>query len=147
MIYERIVSTNDPDISHLTKVLSSPEISRYIKIDKNNYWNYVTTTENVYYFKVFDGDSLIAATHLELLDKTLYMDVMVVPEHQRKGIATKILNDIKSRKLSPDFERIEVSIDETNIASIALFEKSGFEFVSKDDELLNYIYHSNQQTI
>lgn len=147
MIYERVVSATDPDIPRLTKVLSSPEITRYININKNNYWNYVATAENVYYFKVFEGDSLIAATHLEISNKTLYMDVMVVPEHQRKGIATKILNDIKSRKLLPDFERIEVSIDETNIASIALFEKSGFEFVSKEDELLNYIYHSNQQTI
>jgi len=144
MIYERIVSVNDSDIPYLTSILKSPEIAHYINIDESNYWNYVTTAENVYYFKVFDSDSLIAATHLEISDKTLYMDIMVVPEHQRKGVATKILNDIKLRKLLPDFERIEVSIDETNIASIALFEKSGFEFVSKDDELLNYSYYAKQ---
>jgi len=72
------------------------------------------------------------------------MDIMVVPEHQRKGIATKILNDIKSRKLFPYFEGIEVSIDETNAASIVLFEKMGFEFVSKEGELLNYSYYAKQ---
>ena len=38
------------------------------------------------------------------------------------------------------FERIEVAIEEGNIASIKLFEKMNFVFLSKDGELINYVY-------
>ncbi len=140
MTYRRIVNTNDPDISYLASILKLPEIARFISIDENNYWNYVTQTENVFYFKVLDNDNLVATTHFEISDKVLYMDIMVIPQYQGKGIATEILIDIQSGKLSLDFDKIEISIDETNVASIALFEKMNFVFVSKQDELLNYVY-------
>ena len=143
MIYRRIDSQNDPDISYLDEILNLPEISRFINVDKNNYWTYVTNTENVFYFKVFENDVLVAATHLEILNETMYMDVMVIPMYQRKGIATKIIKDIQSGNIPFDFGKIEVSIDKSNTASIKLFEKMNFKFVSMEDELLNYVYAKN----
>lgn len=140
MTYQSIVSITDPDIPYLISILKMPEIARFISIDQHNYWNYVTSTENVFYFKVYDGGKLVAATHCEVLNKTLYMDIMVIPPYQRKGVATHIVKDIQCGKLPLDFEKIEVSIDETNEASIALFQKMGFVYVSKEDELRNYIY-------
>ncbi|MBR2613051.1 MAG: GNAT family N-acetyltransferase [Clostridia bacterium] len=140
MIYRRIDSQNDPDISCLDEILNLPEISRFINVDKNNYWTYVTNTENVFYFKVFENDVLVAATHLEILNETMYMDVMVIPMYQRKGIATKIIKDIQSGNIPFDFGKIEVSIDKSNIASIKLFEKMNFKFVSAENELLNYAW-------
>ena len=140
MIYRRIDSQNDPDISYLDEILNLPEISRFINVDKNNYWTYVTNTENVFYFKVFENDVLVAATHLEILNETMYMDVMVIPMYQRKGIATKILKDIQSGNIPFDFGKIEVSIDKSNTASIKLFEKMNFKFVSAENELLNYVW-------
>ena len=140
MIYVRMDSPNDLDIPYLVEIINLPEISRFISIDKNNYWTYVTKTENVFYFKVFENNVLVAATHCEILNETLYMDIMVFPEHRRKGLATNILKDIKSDKLPLDFDRIEVAVDESNTASIKLFEKMNFEFVSKQDELLNYVF-------
>ena len=140
MIYRRIETASDTDIPYLTEILNLPEISHFISINENNYWNYVTETENVFYFKVFNNDILVAATHCEISNKTLYMDIMVIPKYQRNGIATRILQDIKSGKLDIDYKKIEVSIDENNIASISLFEKEGFVCVSKEAELRNYVY-------
>ena len=146
MTYHRILNTNDSDIPYLSSILQLPDVSKFIRIDESNYWNYVTQTENVFYYKVFLNNELVASTHCEISNKTLYMDIMVIPQHQRKGIATSILSDIMSGKLQLDFDKIEVSIDEQNIASIKLFEKMNFKFVSKEDELLNYTYSLTKET-
>ena len=140
MIYKRIDNANDPDIPYLIEILKLPEISRFLSIDEHNYWTYVARTENVFYFKVFENDVLVAATHLEISNRTLYMDIMVIPTYQRKGVATTILNDIQSGTLLLDFDKIEVSIDKSNAASIKLFEKMNFKFVSAENELLNYAW-------
>ena len=140
LTYDRIVSLNDVDIPYLTSILSLPEISKFISINESNYWNYITRTESVFYYKIFVENNLVAATHIEKSNNILYMDIMVIPEYQRKGIATAILGDIISGKPQIEFDKIEVSIDEHNIASIKLFDKMNFIFVSKENELLNYTY-------
>lgn len=146
MTYHRILNTNDTNIPYLSSVLQLPDVSKFISIDESNYWNYVTQTENVFYYKVFLNNELVAATHCETSNSTLFMDIMVIPQHQRKGIATAILSDILSGKLLLDFNKIEVAIDEQNTASIKLFEKMNFKFVSKEDELLNYTYSLTKET-
>lgn len=140
MNYERLVSEGDKDIPYLLSIYRLPEISRYININEANYWHYVTSNENVFYYKVYDGDCLVATTHCELSDKTLFMDIIVIPEYQKRGIATGVLRDIQNGLLPLEFERIEVAIEESNIASIRLFEKMNFVMASKDAELINYVY-------
>ena len=139
MTYERITSERDKDIPYLNTILEMPQISRYISVDKENFWRYVTETENVFYYKVVDDGALVGAVQLELAGDVLYMDIMVIPEYQRRGIGTSIIRDIQNGALPLSFERIEISIDESNIASIRLFEKMGFRFISKSDVLLKYI--------
>lgn len=139
MTYERITSEVDKDIPYLNTILEMPQISRYISVDKENFWRYVTETENVFYYKVVDDGALVGAVQLELAGDVLYMDIMVIPEYQRRGIGTSIIRDIQNGALPLSFERIEISIDESNIASIRLFEKMGFRFISKSDVLLKYI--------
>lgn len=146
MTYHRILNINDTDIPYLSSILQLPDVSKFIRIDESNYWNYVTQTENVFYYKVFLNNELVAATHCEISNSTLFMDIMVIPHHQRKGIATAILSDILSGKLQLNFNKIEVAIDEQNTASIKLFEKMNFKFVSKEDELLNYTYSLTKET-
>ena len=140
MIYRLMKRQDDEDIPHIVFVYRLPSVSRFISIDETNYWTYVTTTDNVYFYKVFEDDVLIATTHLELIDRTLYMDVVVFPEFQKRGIATNIVNDIQAGKLGADFDKIAVSIDAHNIASLQLFENAGFICVAKDGELLEYEY-------
>lgn len=140
MNYQRITGTDDPDIPYLTAILHLPEISRFLSIDDDHYWNYVTSSENVCYYKAYDGETLVGAVHLETDQKTLYMDIMVMPDYQRRGMGTKILGDILGGKFPISFDTVEVSVDERNAASIRLFEKMGFLRVSQEDELINYRY-------
>lgn len=118
MKYQRMMSERDTAIPYLESLFKLPEISHYISIDEQNYWKYVTTSRNVYFFKAYDDGHLVA---------------------------TIVLGDIQSGNLISGFNRIEVPIDENNIASVRLFEKMGFDFVSKEDELLNYTYEVNRE--
>lgn len=140
MIYRLMKQEDDEDIPRILLVYKIPSISRFISIDETNYWKYVTTTDNVYFYKIFEDDILIATTHIELIDRILYIDVVVFPEYQKSGIATKIIKDIQEGKLGVDFDKILVSIDENNIASLKLFENAGFICVAKEEELLKYEY-------
>ena len=140
MVYQRLIDANDIDILQLCCVMDLPNISRFISYDKEKYWQYVTSTNSVFYYKVYKRNSLVGAIHLEVNDKILYMSILVFPEYQNQKIGSDIIRDIQDRKLPIDFERIEVSIDKTNIASIRLFEKMNFKLFAKEKELFTYIY-------
>ena len=140
MIYRLIKDVDDEDIPTILSVYRQPSISRFISIDEENYWKYITSTDNVYFYKIYKDDILLATVHLELVDCVLYMSVVVFPEYQKQGIATTILKDIQTRKIGLDFDKIQVSIDEKNTPSIKLFENAEFVCVGKDAELLEYEY-------
>ena len=140
MLYLLLTSDTDPDIPRLMEAYQHPNVARYIHLDEVNYWHYVSTTKNVFYYKVYYNDCLVAAVHCELSKQTLYMDIMVLPQFQSHGIGTMILQDVLTGKVSPPFSRIEVDIDESNVASLKLFEKTGFQFVSQENELCHYVW-------
>ena len=140
MIYQHLTDASDIDILQLRCVMDLPDISRFNSYDKEKYWQYVTSTNSVFYYKVYKRNSFVGAIHLEINDKILYMSILVFPEYQNQKIGTSIIKDIQDKKLPIDFERIEVSIDETNVASIRLFEKMNFKLLSKENELLTYVY-------
>ena len=140
MTYRLLKKTDDEDIPLILSVYKQPLISQFISIDAENYWKYITSTDNVYLYKIYKNDILVATIHLELVDRVLYMSVVVFPEHQKQGIATTILKDIQAGKFELDFDKIQVSIDEKNTASIKLFESAGFVCVGKNTELLEYEY-------
>lgn len=139
LTYERMLTENDIDIPEFISILEMPEIARYLSIS-DNYFHYVTNTTNVYFYKVYKNNKLIGSTHIEKQGETLFMDILVFPEQQRMGLGTKIVKDIQNGVLELDYEKIEISIDESNTASLKLFEKAGFITVSKDAELINYVY-------
>ena len=139
MTYTRMISVDDTDIPQLILIYQIPEISQYLSIGEN-YFPYVTNTTNVFFFKVYMNNKLIGSIHLEKQEKTLYMDILVFPEFQRMGFGTRIIKDIQDDIFELDYEKIEISIDERNSASLRLFENAGFTFVSKEDELMNFVY-------
>lgn len=140
MDYQQITSTCDPDIPFLTEILRLPEMSRYISIDQENFWSYITTYPAVHYFKAYRDGRLVGALDCELQGKKLYLSVMVIPEYQRQGIGTRMLGDILSGKLL-DYDTAEVYIDEGNISSVKLFEKMGFTPRFRDGKLVIYTYN------
>lgn len=137
--YKRLLQEDDPDIPQLISIHQIPEIARYLSVS-DNYFHYVTNTENVYFYKVYENDTWIGSAHLEKQETVLFMDILVFPEFQRMGLGTKILKDIQNGLPGVDYETIEVSIDERNAASRRLFENAGFVPVSKEEELINYVY-------
>ena len=139
LIYDKIININDEHIPLIKEIHDKPEVSKYINIS-DNYFNYVTTTEKVYFYKVFNKDVIIGTIHLEIYSEKLYMDILVFPEFQRLGYGTKILSDIKRKVLGLEYKAIEVAVDENNIASLRLFENAGFVTISKEDELINLAY-------
>ncbi len=139
LIYARLVQKDDADIPQILAMYQLSEISRYIAIGEQ-YFNYVTGNENVYFYKVYEDEALIGTVHLEKQQGILFMSIVVFPEYQRAGHGTMMLADVQNDAFGLGFERIEVSIDQTNIASVRLFEKAGFVFVSQEDELRNYVY-------
>ncbi|MBP3347736.1 MAG: GNAT family N-acetyltransferase [Clostridia bacterium] len=137
--YIQMVNENDIAIPDLKAIYQLPEVSRYLSIS-DNYFCYVTKTPGVYFYKVFNKDEMIGAIHLELNENLLYMAILIFPKFQRKGFATKVIEDIQDDIFKLYYNRIEISIDETNSASLKLFENAGFTRTSKDDELINLVY-------
>lgn len=137
--YKRMVNQEDTDIFLINEMHSKPEIKKYISIS-DNYFNYVTTTENVFFYKVYKDRNLVGTIHLEKNDNILYMDILIFPEFQKAGLGTKVISDIKNDIFNLNIKKIEVSIAESNIPSLKLFEKSGFKFISQDNGLKNYEY-------
>ncbi len=132
------LTPDDGDIAFLLKIHSIPEIFRFIGIDEQHYFHYVTNTENVYYFKVVFENHIVASVHIEIREDILYLSLLTIPEYQNKGFGAQILEDIKSQRLAQGFSKIIVSIDKANIPSIKLFEKAGFVLSREDDDLLEY---------
>ena len=130
---------DDADISRLITVYQTPEIAQFLSIS-DNYFHYVTNNENVYFYKVYENNKLIGSIHLEKQGALLFMDILVFPEFQRTGLGTKIVKDIQHDVFGLDYERIEISIDEGNTASLRLFKNAGFVRTSKDEELINFVY-------
>ena len=139
LTYTRILTEDDSNIPHLLQIYQQPNVSQFISIS-DSYFHYVTNTPNVYFYKVYEKEKLIGAIHLEKNENLLYMDVLIFPEFQKMGFATRVIKDIQNDIFGLNYDRIEISIDESNIASLKLFENAGFTFVSKEAELLNYVY-------
>ena len=139
LTYKQMLDENDIAVSELKAIYQLPEVSRYLNIS-DNYFCYVTKTSGVYFYKVYNKDELIGAIHLELNENLLYMDILIFPKFQRKGFATKVIEDIQNDIFKLNYNKIEISIDETNSASLKLFESAGFTRTSKDNELINLVY-------
>ena len=140
MKYIQINSENDKDIPYLVSIHKLPEISRYVRINEENYFSYVTAAENVYYFKAYEDGQLAAVLHCELFDETLHMSIIVLPDYQKQGIGTAILYDIQNMALPLTYSHIRVSIEKSNAASLRLFYKINFVKISEDGDLIDFIY-------
>ena len=125
---------NDKDLNEVIKLHNIDSIKKFISIS-DNYFDYVTKTENVYYYKVFLEEKLIGGIHIEKYDDKLSLSICIDPLYQNKGYAKHSLIEVLKRF---DYKEIEVSIEEENISSIKLFESVGFKCIGQEDELLMY---------
>ncbi len=123
-------------MDELIRIHQEPSVSRYISIS-DNYFNYVTETEGVVYYKIMTDGILAGGIHREIHGKTAYLSVCVDEKNRRHGIAEKALKRIIS-VMPRDVETIEAEIEETNAPSNDLFRKLGFYASGQEDELITY---------
>lgn len=135
--YARLTA-KDNDLPFLAELHTTPEIAKYIRIDPLRYFDYVTNTADVCYFKVLWNNLIVAAVHVEKKGTVLYVSLFTLPEYQRKGVASQILADIKAGKVVQDISEIIAFVDKTNAPSLRLFEKTGFMKAGEEEELLEY---------
>ncbi|MBR6050053.1 MAG: GNAT family N-acetyltransferase [Clostridia bacterium] len=126
----------DPDLDELIRIHQEPSVSRFISIS-DNYFNYVTETEDVCYYKIITNERLAGGLHSEIHSETVYLSICVDEKYRRLGIAEKSLKKFFS--IMPSYiKTIEASIEETNIPSVLLFQKLGFQVSEQDNELITY---------
>lgn len=128
------VKQNDNDLKELVRLHNIESIKRYFSIG-DNYFDYVTKTDNVFYYKVLLDNKVIGAIHIEKYDDKLSLAICINPLYQNKGFAKYSLKEVFKQF---DVKVIEVSIEEDNISSIKLFESIGFKCIKQEDELLIY---------
>ena len=71
LTYKRMVSKEDKDILLINEIHLKPEIKKFISIG-DNYFKYVTTTENVFFYKVYNEQNFVGTIHLEKNDNVIY---------------------------------------------------------------------------
>lgn len=120
-----LLSKND-NYSDLLKLHQTKEISEFIHVDLKNYFNYVTSTDNVYYYKMIKNNDIIGGIHCEIIDTVLHLSIFINPLFQNQGYGTKILNGLIKNKFNFNITEIIANIEYNNIKSINLFKKVGF---------------------
>ena len=80
----------DPDLDELLRIHQEPSVSRFISIS-DNYFNYVTETEDVCYYKIITNERLAGGLHSEIHSETVYLSICVDEKYRRLGIAEKSL--------------------------------------------------------
>lgn len=78
----------------------------------------------------YDDNNLVGFIHISKLYETVDIVNIVVDEKYRKqGIATKLIDYVLG--LYNDIEKVMLEVNENNVAAISLYEKNGFEVISK----------------
>lgn len=127
----------DPDADIVKRMHSEPTISKFISIS-DDYFAYITSSDNATYYKIKFCNALIGGIHSEIVGTVLYLSICIQPQYREKGFAKSAFKKFISM-IPHTVEKIQVSIDETNIPSIKLFEGLGFSKVGQEEELIDYI--------
>ncbi len=137
MIIELVpLSPHDHDLPKLIEIHRDPAAAKYISLSEN-YFDYVTSTKGVVYYKIIGDGEAVGGIHGEFGGDTLYLSVCVAADHRRRGIAETALRQLFA--LAADHVKtVEVSVDETNASSRRLFQKMGFDQIGKEDGLIRY---------
>lgn len=128
------LNPKDRDIINLMLIHNSPSVAKYISVS-DRYFDYVTSTDGVVYYKVLCDNILAGGLHCEHSDGIMFISICIDEKYRRHGIAEAALNQLFLMQ-TDDVNVIEVSIDETNLPSLFLFKKLGFSQIGKENELI-----------
>lgn len=88
--------------------------------------------KNAIYLAAFEGKAMCGiASVYTVLDEGQIMNVAVLPEYRRKGIALKLMKALITTLAEKGCEIITLEVAENNLSAISLYEKCGFTAVGK----------------
>ncbi len=120
-------------------------IQKYIHVS-DNFYEYLISSENIIYmFIVFEG-IYVGAVHIEVKDRTANFSIEVLTKYQRRGIASKVIEDLKRDYFRLGIDTYNVSIAFDNKPSLQLFKNSGFDYTGVEDKLHIYQYKINNNS-
>jgi len=91
-----------------------------------------------------EGKTVAVIGFQSVRDVTLVRHAYVLPEYQRKGIGTKLLNHVKQMTKT---KRLLVGTWADAIWAIQFYQKHGFELVPEKDELLRKYWNVPRRQI
>ncbi len=124
----------DSDLTDLVKIHSSSSVAKYISIS-DSYFEYVTSSKGVTYYKIIADDILVGGIHCEINNGKMCFSVCIDESYRRRGIAETAIRKLLLM-FSNDVKDIEVNVENTNTPSLSLFKKLGFAIIGKEDELI-----------
>ncbi len=133
-------AVEDRELEIIKENYNKPSVERFVEINKEKFWSYVTETENVYFYKVYNEGVLVGTVQCEVYDGIMYLALVIFPEYQKKKIGTDAVQGVIAGKTGLSFNEIQVSIDEKNTASLKLFQNVGFTRIGQEDELVEFQY-------
>ena len=140
LTFSLLKSTDDTDLKIIKENYDKPSVERFVDINKEKYWIYVTEAENVYFYKVYNEGALVGTVQCEVHSGVLYLALVIFPEYQNRRIGTDVLKFIVDGNTDLSFNEIQVSVDEKNAASMRLFRNAGFNIIGQEDELVEFKY-------
>ena len=129
-----LLNQNDKQIYKLKDLHKMDTIKKYIAISEN-YFNYVTSSENVFYYKILLEGNIIGGIHIEKVTNNVYLSICIHPVYRGFGFATQTLDKILCMYKGNTFC---ANIEKENIKSIKLFESLNFIKVNDNKEILTY---------
>lgn len=143
LTYSKLCKNDKIDIKFLKNCHNIPEIKKFISISKN-YFDYVTDTKNVFYYKILLNNEIVGGLHLEVDKNILYPAIWILPAYQRQGIAENVVCDIQNNYFSIIYDKIHAGIEKDNIKSLFLFNKLGFKQIDIEDGIINVEFVMNK---
>ena len=137
LIFRRLTSAGDPDVPAIRDMLSG---QRFVSIDADSYFTYVTGTDGVYFYKIYTEGRLCAVLHAENPGRSLSVMITVVPGMRRQGIGKQVISDLCRRLGEYGCTGAEAYIEPENTASAALFRSCGFRRAADEDGLQRWVY-------
>ena len=133
---------NDPQCAKYQRWEDTSEeaVTAFAKTFENSVW---LSKEEEQHYAIRAGENLAGdlSYFYNEEDRCVTLGITIAPEHQRKGYAKEILSAVVDavRKNYPALDIVAL-IDPENAASIALFEKLGFERECYAEKIQSFVY-------
>jgi [ribosomal protein S18]-alanine N-acetyltransferase len=146
--------TEEDVMDILIDIMTIDDLDDVIKIENKSFsdpWSYQSFKRDIIfnnhslYLCAYKGRNLIAYIGGWLIVNKLHITNLAVdPEYRRKGIATKLIDEIFKMSILQGINKITLEVRMSNDAAIKLYKKKGFIVVGR---YLHYYSNNNEDAL